>query len=126
MADLNQLKQKYQPVLDTIQHEGGRVDAVDLQGDKIHIKAAVPSDASKDKVWDSIKSVDATFADLQHEITVDASLTQMYKVQPGDNLSTISKHFYGDANKYMKIAKANGLEDPDKIKVGMDLKIPAA
>ena len=126
MADLNQLRQKYQPVLSAIQEQGGRIDAVELAGDQIHIKAAVPSEASKNHVWDAIKSVDASYADLKHEITVDESLTQTYKVQPGDNLSKISKHFYGDANKYMKIAQANGLEDPDKIKVGMELKIPAA
>ncbi|MFZ1132861.1 MAG: LysM peptidoglycan-binding domain-containing protein [Terriglobales bacterium] len=47
-------------------------------------------------------------------------------MQPGDNLSKISKHFYGDPNKYPKIAQANGLDDPDKIRAGMELKIPAA
>ena len=49
---------------------------------------------------------------------------QDYTVQPGDNLSKISKHFYGDANKYPVIAKANNLADPDKIKVGQKLVIP--
>ena len=126
MADLGQLKQKYQPVLDAIQKEGGRVDAVDLAGDQLHIKAEVPSDESKNHVWDAIKAVDPNFADLKHEITVDESLEQTYTVQAGDNLSKISKRFYGDANKYMKIAQANGLDDPDKIKVGMELKIPRA
>ena len=49
-----------------------------------------------------------------------------YTVQPGDNLSKISKQFYGDANKYMKIFEANKdkLTDPDKVKAGMDLLIP--
>lgn len=126
MADLSQLKQKYQSVLDAIQEEGGRVDAVDLAGEQLHIKAEVPSDASKNHVWDAIKAVDPNFADLKHEITVDNSLEQTYTVQAGDNLSKISKQFYGDANKYMKIAQANGLDDPDKIKVGMALKIPRA
>jgi len=126
MADLNQLKQKYQRVLDTIQKEGGRIDNIDLAGEQLHIKAEVPSEPSKDRVWDAIKSIDPAFADLKHEITVDSTLTQMYVVQAGDNLSKISKHFYGDANKYMKIAEANDLADPDKIKVGQELKIPAA
>ena len=126
MADLNQLKQKYQPVLDAIQQEGGRIDNIDLAGEQLHIKAEVPSDTSKNRIWDAIKAVDPTFADLKHEITVDDSLEQTYTVQPGDNLSKISKQFYGDANKYMKIAQANGMDDPDKIKVGMSLKIPRA
>jgi nucleoid-associated protein YgaU len=126
MANLDQLKQKYQPVLDAIQREGGRIDNIDLAGEQIHIKAEVPSDASKNHVWDAIKAVDPNFADLKHEITVDSSLTQVYTVQSGDNLSKISKQFYGDANKYMKIAQANGLADPDKIRVGQQLKIPPA
>jgi nucleoid-associated protein YgaU len=126
MATLDQLRQKYQPVLDAIQKEGGRLDNVDLQGNQIHIKAEMPSEASKNRVWDAIKAVDPTFSDLKHEILVDTSLAQVYTVQAGDNLSTISKRFYGDANKYQKIAQANGLADPDKIKVGMQLKIPPA
>jgi nucleoid-associated protein YgaU len=47
-------------------------------------------------------------------------------VPPGDNLSKISKRYYGDANKYPVIAQANNLADPDKIKVGQELVIPAA
>jgi len=124
MADLNQLRQKYQPVLDVLQKEGARVEALDLQGDQLHLRAVADSDASKNRIWDAIKSVDPTFADLKHEIVVQEG-ERMYVVQPGDNLSKISKHFYGDANKYNKIAQANSLDDPDRLKAGMQLKIPA-
>ena len=48
----------------------------------------------------------------------------MYTVQSGDNLSKISKHVYGNANRNMDIARANGLNDPDKIKAGQQLVIP--
>jgi hypothetical protein len=46
----------------------------------------------------------------------------------GHLLSEISKPFYGDAKNYMKIFNANkdSLSDPDKIRVGQVLKIPAA
>ena len=49
-------------------------------------------------------------------------------MKPGDTLSKISKQFYGDANKYMKIFEANRdkLKDPDKIQVGQELVIPEA
>jgi nucleoid-associated protein YgaU len=49
-----------------------------------------------------------------------------YTVVPGDTLSKISKHFYGDMNKYMKIFEANKdqLKDPNKINVGQTLRIP--
>src|SRR5499425_1550383 len=70
MADLNQLKQKYQPVLDVLAKEDATVQAVDLQGDKLHINSTVVSEASKNRVWDAIKSVDPNFSDLAHEVTV--------------------------------------------------------
>ena len=52
--------------------------------------------------------------------------TESYTVQSGDTLSKISKQFYGDANRYMKIYDANKdqLNDPDKIKPGQVLKLP--
>jgi len=125
MADLATLKQKYQPVLDVLAKEDATIDAVDLQGNQLHIKATVVSEASKNRIWDAIKAVDPTFADLKHEIVV-AQGDQTYTVKSGDSLSKISKLFYGDANQYMKIAKANNIPDPDKIKAGQQLKIPAA
>ena len=123
MADLEQLKQKYQPVLHTLEMEGAQVQPLSLAGDQLALTATVVSEASKNRVWNSIKSVDPNFPDLKHNITVVPG-TQTYTVQAGDNLSKISKYFYGNANKYIDIAKANGLADPDKIRVGQRLTIP--
>jgi len=120
-----QLKQKYQPVLDKIQQEGAQLLNLNLDGNQLYLKAIAVSEASKNRIWDAIKAVDPTFADLKHDIEALQG-EQNYTVQPGDNLSKISKHFYGDANKYSAIAKANNLDDPDKIKVGQKLVIPAA
>lgn len=120
-----QLKQKYQPVLDKIQQEGAQLLNVNMDGNQLYVKAIAVSEASKNRIWDAIKAVDPTFADLKHDIEAKTG-SQDYTVQPGDNLSKISKHFYGDANKYPVIAKANNLDDPDKIKVGQKLVIPAA
>jgi nucleoid-associated protein YgaU len=126
MPDLfEQLKQKYQPVLAKIQEEGAQLQNLNLDGNQLFLKATAVSEASKNRIWDAIKAVDPNFADLKHDIEV-AEGDQSYTVQPGDNLSKISKHFYGDANKYPAIAKANNLADPDKIKVGQKLVIPAA
>lgn len=127
MADLNQLKQKYQPVIDTIQSfsaQGATVDDVSLDGDKLLLKASVPSPVVANRVWDVIKQVDPGYSDLHHEITTTGS-TQSYTIQSGDNLSKISKHFYGDANKYQKIAQANGIADANKIQAGQTITIPA-
>ena len=49
---------------------------------------------------------------------------QTYKIKSGDTLAKIAKKFYGDAQKYMLIAKANDIRDPNKIKVGQVLDIP--
>ena len=124
MADLEQLKQKYQPVLRTLEIEGAQVQPLSVDGNQLVLTATVVSEASKNRVWDSIKSVDPSFADLKHNITVVPG-QPVYVVQSGDHLSKISKYFYGNANKYMDIAKANGLADPNKIQVGQQLKIPA-
>jgi nucleoid-associated protein YgaU len=49
-----------------------------------------------------------------------------YTVVAGDSLSKIAKHFYGNANEYMKIFEANKdqLKNPDLIKPGQVLRIP--
>ena len=126
MPDLfEQLKQKYQPVLDTIQKEGAQLQNLNLDGNQLYLKATATSEASKNRIWDAIKGVDPKFADLKHDIEFRQT-DQTYTVQPGDSLSKISKQFYGDAGKYMKIAHANKLDDPDKIKAGQQLIIPAA
>ena len=119
------LKQKYQPVLAKIQHEGAQLQNLNLDGSQLFLKATAVSETSKNRIWDAIKAVDPNFADLKHDIEVRAG-AQDYTVQPDDSLSKISKHFYGDANKYPVIAQANNLDDPDKIKVGQKLVIPAA
>jgi len=125
MADFDQLKQKYQPVVEAINNNGGQVLNINLDGEQLYLKAEMDSEVGKDKVWDAIKAVDPTFADLKHDIEVKAG-SQMYIVQAGDSLSKIAKHFYGDAQKYERIAKANDIDNPDLIKVGQKLEIPAA
>ena len=59
-------------------------------------------------------------------IIADTTL-QTYTVAKGDSLSKIAKKFYGNANKWRVIFEANGdqLSNPDLIKPGQVLKIPA-
>ncbi|AFJ48501.1 peptidoglycan-binding protein LysM [Shimwellia blattae] len=65
--------------------------------------------------------------DDQVNTAAGAAASQMYTVKPGDTLSAISKHVYGDANQYNKIFEANKpmLTSPDKIYPGQVLRIPA-
>jgi nucleoid-associated protein YgaU len=140
MADrFEQLKAKYQSVLNFIQSQGVQLQNVNMEGDKLLIRATAPSADLKNKVWDQIKLVDPNFSDLIADIQAPAAAAaaaagnapstaaRSYTVQAGDSLSKIAKQFYGDASKYMKIFEANKdkLSDPDKIKPGMDLVIPS-
>jgi nucleoid-associated protein YgaU len=139
MADrFEQLKEKYQSVLNSIQEQKAQLQNVNMEGDKLFIRASAPSQDVKNRIWDQIKLVDPTLSDLIADIQAPAAAAaaagaggsttaaRTYTVQAGDNLSKISKHFYGDPNQYMKIVDANKdqLPDPDKIKPGMQLNIP--
>jgi nucleoid-associated protein YgaU len=127
MADLEQLKQKYAPVIETIQKfapYGATVDAVDLAGEQLHIKGTVPSTVVANRVWDQIKKVDSTYSDLKHEIATTGGAEQPYTIKSGDTLSAVSQLFYGSANKYPEIAKANNIADPNKVGVGTTLQLP--
>jgi nucleoid-associated protein YgaU len=139
MADrFEQLKVKYQSVVNFIQSNGLQLQNINMEGDKLFIRATAPSTDLKNRVWDQIKLVDPNFSDLIADIQSPAAAAaaaggapstpagRTYTVQPGDSLSKISKQFYGDANKYMKIFEANKdkLSDPDKVRVGQELVIP--
>lgn len=138
----NELKQKYQSVLNEMDRDQIRLQNLHVQDNKLFIKGTAPSEEAKNKVWEQIKLVDPNYdSDVIADIDVDiskavaASATggqaeagQTYTVKSGDNLSKISKQFYGDADEYMRIFYANRdkLNDPDKIQVGQQLRIPPA
>ena len=71
----------------------------------------------------------ADFSDVTATVTSTEEIVgeQQYTVQSGDNLSKIAKNLLGDGNAWKKIFDANRdvLDDPDKIRPGQTLKIPA-
>lgn len=69
----------------------------------------------------------ADFSDVQSGASSTADPVQTYTVVAGDSLSKIAKHFYGNANEWKAIFDANTdqLSDPNRIKPGQVLKIPA-
>jgi len=145
MDQLEQLKNKYNSVLEFIKQSGVRLTHLHVQDNKLFIQGAAPSEQIKNQVWNKIKAVDPTYSDLTCDLSVDSSLPQpqaahaaaaaanastggrTYKVQPGDTLSKIAKEFYGNANEYNRIFAANRdkLESPDKIQAGQELVIPS-
>jgi nucleoid-associated protein YgaU len=129
MASLEELKKKYQSVIDFAKERGVNLKNVHIENDKLLIRGDAPNAAIKNEVWDQIKKVDAKFPDLTADLGVDPALPvppKIHVVVAGETLSKIAKAYYGDANKYMKIFEANKdqLKDPNKINVGQKLKIP--
>jgi len=129
MPVLEDLKAKYQSVIDLAKARGVHLKNVHIENEKLLIRGDAPNQSIKSEVWNQIKTVDPKYADLTADIGVDAALVvppRMHEVVAGDTLSKIAKKFYGSANEYMKIFEANKdqLKDPDKIRVGQKLKIP--
>jgi nucleoid-associated protein YgaU len=78
-----------------------------------------------------VSNVDVTNLDLVEAQSIAAAADQdveYYVIVPGDNLSKIAKHFYGNPNLYPKIFDANRevIKHPDKIFPGQKIRIPRA
>ena len=131
MATFEELKTKYQSVLQVIQSQQVHLANLHIENGKLLMKGTAPSQEAANAVWDEIKRVNSKMDDIIADFPIDPSLKsaaiKMYTVKPGDTLSKISKQFYGSPNDYMKIFNANRdkLSDPDKIQAGQELKIPA-
>ncbi|MBE7182136.1 MAG: LysM peptidoglycan-binding domain-containing protein [Terriglobus roseus] len=127
MADQKALEQKYAPVGQVIANfadEGAKFEGVFMEGDKLIMKADVPSKVVLNRVWDATKQVDPQYQDFEPRLTVTGGDDQPYTIKAGDNLSKIAEKFYGSASKYETIAKHNGISNPDHIQVGQQINIP--
>ena len=129
MDQFELLKSAYAPALGILNGPGFNFHNLNMEGDKLYIKATAGSEQLKNAVWDAIKEVNSNTDGLHVEIDIDPSLAPKeasYEVQSGDSLSKIAKHFYGNASAYMRIFEANQdqLDSPDVIQAGQTLKIP--
>lgn len=122
MASFDELKAKYNAVLEKGHEVGLTVQNLNQEGDKLLIRGVVPSDYAKNELWDVVKGIDASVSDAIIDVNVQSGLT--YTVVSGDTLSKIAKRFYGDAGHYHAIAKASGIDNPDHIEVGQEITLP--
>lgn len=115
--------------------------AADERDGKLHFHGTVNSQEEANQIWNALKTVPDWQKDVVADIKVNQSTSapspaaapsashtnETYTVQAGDTLSAIAKKLLGNANAYMDIFNANKdqLSDPDKIKPGQVLKIPA-
>ena len=125
------LRDKYDAAIKAA--KGHMEGSADEREGKLHFHGSVKTEDEKNRIWDAIKTV----PDWRNEVTADikvvggpapaAPAMETYTVQPGDTLSKIAKAKLGDATAFMKIFEANRdlLSDPNVIKPGQVLKIPA-
>ncbi len=140
---LEQLKQKYQSAISLAQNTG-HLQNVNMEGEKLLVRASVANQDVKNAVWNEIKKIDPQYTDLTADIIIDSSVPapataaagaaagsqggseRKYTVKPGDSLSAIAEQFYGKASEYNRIFEANRslLKDPDHVRAGQELIIP--
>ena len=96
--------------------------------DSAAISGQVQTQADKEKIILAVGNIDhVAQVDDQMTVATPESESKFYTVKSGDNLSKISKEYYGDANQYNKIFEANRplLKNADDIFPGQVLRIPA-
>ncbi len=112
------LKLKYQSVINFAKQAGVRLANVHVENDKLLIRGAAPSEEVKNKVWNHIKLVDASYSDLVCDLSIDTSLApaapepKTYTVVAGDSLWKIAEKHFGKGSLYPQIIAAN----PGKLK----------
>ena len=129
------LRDKYSHAIQVA--KGFRMEgSADERDGKLYFHGTVNSQEEANKIWDAIKTVPDWRTDLVGDIKVSpnaaasaaSGAATTYTVKAGDTLSKIAKEHLGNANAYTAIFEANRdqLSDPDKIKPGQVLKIPAS
>lgn len=114
--------------------------AAEERDGKLYFHGTVQNQEEANKIWDAIKTVPTWRTDIVADIkplntgsgatsgaAASALAASTYTVKSGDTLSKIAKELLGNASAYTQIFEANRdqLSDPDKIKPGQVLKIPA-
>ncbi|MBS3996423.1 MAG: peptidoglycan-binding protein LysM [Hydrogenophaga sp.] len=131
MAELN--RTAGDAIVRYINSMGLKVDDLKIDFDAgtetVTVSGMAADQATREKVVLCCGNV-ATVSRVNDQMTVNAAepVSQWYTVAKGDNLSTVSKQFYGTPDQYAKIFEANRpmLTHPDKIYPGQVLRIPPA
>ena len=148
MADLTKVQQTVQSVAAST---GAQNLSARQNGDLIEIHGRVRTLAEKQSVMHAITQAVGDTG-LKNMITVSSDMSEFspqigrggpaigvthasdtscgsrtHVVKKGETLSHIAQHYYGKASEYQKIFQANRdkLSDPDKVREGVELKIPS-
>jgi nucleoid-associated protein YgaU len=143
MLSFDALKNKYNTVFQKAAAERVQITDVREERGKLVLKGTAPSQEAVDKVWTEIRRINPSLNDIEADFTIKpvplAKATplpdhsghagmneRMYTVKPGDSLSSISKHFYGNTKDYVRIVAANQnkIENKNLVHPGLELVIP--
>ena len=113
---LDDLKLKYQSVLNEVTAKGVSLTHLHEQDGKLVMQGAAPTEAIKNDIWNAIKACDADWANsMTCDLSVDTSLPvpqKTYTVVGGDSLWKIAAGELGNGAKFHDIIAAN----PGKLK----------
>ena len=113
---LDDLKLKYQAVLNEVTAKGVSLSHLHEQDGKLVMQGAAPSEEIKNDIWNKIKACDANWdASMVCDLSVDTGLPQpqkTYTVVGGDSLWKIAANEMGNGADFPKLIAAN----PGKLK----------
>ena len=122
------LMEKYSDLFALANQIGLKNPDVKEENGKLKITGQTDYQLDANQLWDNIK----THAGWENEIVANIQAQRndifgVHTVAAGDTLSKLAKSYLGDAGRYMEIFNANKdtLSNPDMIKVGQRLNIPA-
>ena len=122
------LMEKYKDLFDLANQIGLKNPDVKEESGKLKVVGKTEYQLEANRLWDNIK----THTNWEQEIVADiraerSDVFGVHTVGAGETLSKLAKQYLGDANRYMDLLNANKgtLTDPNVIKVGQRLNIPA-
>jgi nucleoid-associated protein YgaU len=122
------LMDKYSDLFALANQVGLKNPDVKEDAGKLKITGQTEYQLDANRLWDNIKTHQGWENEIVANIKAQRSdVYGVHTVTAGETLSKIAKSYLGDAGRYMEIVKANSdtVTDPDKIKVGQRLNIPA-
>jgi 5'-nucleotidase len=106
--------QPYKPYLD------GRISEGKAMTEEMDKDAAMEGESMKDE---AAETTEMAAAEGDKPMMAESG---MHEVVAGDNLWNIARQTYGDGTKWMMIMEANPDIDPNNLKIGSKLNVPAA
>ncbi|MBV9038969.1 MAG: hypothetical protein JO182_31075 [Acidobacteriaceae bacterium] len=119
MDRLSELKNKYGPVLESMPQHGVQIINVELRDNKLLVQGIVPTQEAKNAVWNQIKAIDSTYADLTCDLRQQSEAEEweaLQKAPPQSLASGLAAAFRSDQTPAFPSMLSNlfGNSDPQQ------------